>query len=447
MRFLHSLVPLLLGLAAPWALAWGNHSAAAYRAFEVMPEVTNAPVVVAETLESFLRAEENTVEALLASQEAWALANIDKYPVRPAALAFKADAARNDEARRLAFLRALRIAPDSKLALYYQTDPWNAALGTPLPFNAVSTMAEEPGTGYKFMALRPGDTVTALTVLATACDEPDFGLDLFVWEDSPSDWGKQYGFGAQPYGNPLLAHTAQTSLHTAFMHEGRLVSAGVFSLKRSLLQVRAHQYATLSSLAFRTGHAYWGWRFAGMALHYLQDLTQPYNASLAPGESASRLLSARALALAAMPGMQNDLLALQANRRQLLEKYQTELLQRNAAARQETALEKALRNTDKDKNYPDWTERSLREVISLQASRAAPAMAQALVAAMPAAYVSDPDFDFAAHQASINLLSELPRSESAERARLDASVAEWLGNFGAHSRAGLRGILRASEPY
>lgn len=447
MRFLHSLVPLLLGLAAPWAMAWGNHSAAAYRAFEAMPEVANAPVVVAESLESFLRAEENTLEALLAGQEAWALANIDKYPQRPAALAFKADSTRTDEARRLAFLRALRVAPDSKLALYYQTDPWNPALGTPLPFSAVSTMPEEPGTGYKFMSLRTGDVVTALTVLATACDEPDFGLDLFVWEDSPSDWGKQYGWGSQPYGNPQLAHTAQTSLHTGFMHESRMVSMGVFSLKRSLLQVRAHQYGTLASLAFRTGHAYWGWRFAGMALHYLQDLTQPYNASLAPGESASRLLGARALALAAMPGMQNDLLALQSNRRHVLEKYQTELLQRNAAARQETPLEKALRNTDKDKNYPEWNERYLRDVVSQQAARAAPALAQALVAAMPAAYVSDPDFDFAAHEGSITLLGELPRSDSAERSRLDASVAEWLGNFGAHSRIGLRGILKASEPY
>ncbi len=88
-----------------------SHAFAAYRALERMPEVAKAQPVVVESLEDFLKAEERPIEALLASQEAWAAGNLKAYPARPAALAFTADAKRDDAARRLAFLRALRVAP------------------------------------------------------------------------------------------------------------------------------------------------------------------------------------------------------------------------------------------------------------------------------------------------------------------------------------------------
>ncbi len=428
------------------AMAWGNHSLASYRAFEAMPEVAGAPSATAESLESFLRAEENTVEALLASQEAWAVVNIEKYPARPAELAFRADPGRTDEARRLAFLRALRVAPDSRFALYSQADPWNPAPGTPLATSAISTLPEAVGSGAKYLALKAGDLVAALAVLATATDEPDLGLDVNLFEDNLSDWGKTYGFGPQPYGNALLAQASQAPFQMGFMHESRMVSLGLPAIRRSFVLLRSHQYSTLAALAFRTGHAYWGWRFAGFSLHYLQDQTEPYYAALAPGESGVKLLAAQALALSGMPGMRNDLAQLRSNRRLALEKYQTELLLRAAASKTETALEKSLHNLDKDKGYPDWSDRYVREVVSQQSSRAAPALAQTLVAALPATYVADPAFDFAARESGINLVAEMSRRESQERARLDATLAELMGNFGAHSRNALRGILRASDP-
>jgi hypothetical protein len=450
MRFLHSMVLLLAGLASLQAMAWGNHSLAAYRAFENMPEVAGAPSVTAESLDSFLRAEEYTIEALLASQEAWALASTEKFPARPPELAFKADAGRSDEMRRLAFLRALRIAPDSKFTLYSQSDPWNPGPGTPLPTSAVTPLPEATGATTsaptKYMALKPGDLVPALTVLATATDEPDLGLDANLFEDNPSEWGKSYGFGPQPYGNPLLVQASQAPFHMGFMHEGRLVVLAIPAVKRSLILLRSHQYSTLAALAFRTGHTYWGWRFAGLSLHYLQDLTQPFRAVLAPGESFARLLSAQVLALSGMPGMKNDLFQLKANRLLTLEKYQVDLLVRAASSKQEGVLEKALHNMDKDKVYPEWNDRSLRDVVSPQACRAAPTLAKALVAAMPAALVFDAGSDFAARDSAINQAEELFRHDSPERARLDATLAELMGNFGAHSRNELRGILRASDP-
>lgn len=149
----------LLGLCSSAVLAWGNHSFPAYRAFERMPEVVNAAPMPVEPLESFLKAQEKAIEALLKEQEAWASANLEYYPPRPAALAFTANAARSDDARRLAFLMALRVAPNSKLALYFQPDPQAQAPVDParaLPHSAVNTLPEPPNSTHRFVRLAAG---------------------------------------------------------------------------------------------------------------------------------------------------------------------------------------------------------------------------------------------------------------------------------------------------
>ncbi|MDO9198003.1 hypothetical protein, partial [Rhodoferax sp.] len=140
-RFALALISLI-GFAAGDALAWSNHSFAAYRAFEKMPEVANSAPVTVEPLETFLKTQESAIETLLAAQEAWAQSHLEVYPLRPATLAFKASPAQTDEARRLAFLKALRVAPNSKLALYIQPDPWGPRPdpATLLPFAAVDTL-------------------------------------------------------------------------------------------------------------------------------------------------------------------------------------------------------------------------------------------------------------------------------------------------------------------
>lgn len=446
MKFFHSAVLLLAGLAATQALAWESHSFATYRAFERMPEVVNASPVTVEPLENFLRSEENTLEALLASQEAWALANLAKYPARPVELAFKADPARSDTARRQAFLSALRVASNSRFALYFQPDPWNPVVGSPMAAGAVNTLADTGGASSKFLAVKAGDAIPALTALATATDEPDYGLDINLWSDSLSSWGASYGFGPQPFGNPALSFATQAPFHMGFMHENSLLYLAAPFIKRSYPLLRCHQFSTLAALAFRTGHSYWGWRFAGISLHYLQDLTQPFHATLAPGESTVKLLATNALAMAGLPRMKNDLVVLLSNRHLVVEKYVTELLQRAATRQQESELEKALHNMDKDHTYPDWSDRYLREVVSLQASKLSTSLVSNLILAMPAAYVSDPGFNFANEEANIQLLADTARQEGPERARLGAVLADLMANFGAHSRNAVRGILRASTP-
>ena len=228
-----------------------------------------------------------------------------------------------------------------------------------------------------------------------------------------------------------------------FMHEDRLLYAAAPFIKRTFPLLRSYQYSSLAALAFRTGHAYWGWRFTGLALHYLQDLTQPYHASLAPGNSTFKLLSANILAMAGMASRKNDMIVLLSNRHLVLEKYQKELIQNAAANKADTPIEKSLRNTDKDRSYPEWSDDYLRNTVTTQSSAYGPQLVKILVAAVPEVFVSDPSFDFGVKEDGIKLIAELSKRDAGNRAALDGAVGELLSNFGAHSRNAVRGVLRA----
>ena len=438
---------LALGATSP-ALAWSNHAMASYRAFEVLPEVARAAPVTAEPLEDFLRAQATPIEALLASEDAWAQAHIAHYPPLPAPLRFHAQVAQQGpEALRKAFLTALRVSPESRLALYIQPDPWAPAPAPAslLEHDVVSALParDKDGGGHVFVRLRAGESVTPLAVLASASDEPDYGLDLNLWEDSPSDWGPAYGFGKIPFGNPSLSFSTQAPFHMGYYYESPVIYMAAGFLKRTYPLLRIHQYAGLSELAFRTGHPYWGWRFAGLALHYLQDLTQPYHASLAPGFSAARLVGINLLSMLGMPGAKNDMVVLLSNRHFVLERLESQMIQAAAQARQGGAVDLALRDTSTDAIYPAWSGQYARDTVARQAHDLGTTVTDQMLATVPAGYVSDPGFDFGVHAGGIDLMAEVARQGDAPKAALEASIALLMRNAGAHSRNMVRGILAA----
>jgi hypothetical protein len=410
-----------------------------------MPEVAKAAPVTVERLEVFLKAQEKSIESLLVSQELWAQKNLMVYPPRPAALAFKANPTASEAQRRTAFLNALRVAPNSRFALYVQPDPVkpDAVTGKPLPHALVDTLPEQPNSQLRFVEIKAGDKVAPLHVLASATDEPDYGLDINLWEDSPSDWGKTYGFGALPFGNPALYFSTQAPFHMGFFHEDRVIYLAAPFVKKTFPMMRVQQYTSLAALAFKTGHPYWGWRFTGLALHYLQDLTQPYHASLSPGNGSLKLIGINALAMAGFPRLKEEMIVLLSNRHLALEKYQNQLIFSAAQAKQDTAFEQSLRNTTQDASYPAWSELYARDVVSLQAHALGPQLVERLVEALPKRYVSDPSFDFGVHESGIDLVGELKKQGGAKLAPLNSTVSELMGNFGAHSRNLVRGVLKA----
>ena len=432
------------------ALAWSNHALASYRAFEGMPEVAQAAPVVAEPLESFLAAQAQPIAALLARQDAWAQAHIAHYPPLPAPLRFDAQVAQQGpQALRKAFLTALRVSPESRLALYVQPDPWSTApQAEPLAHNTVSALPErdKDGGGHHFVRLRPGEAVAPLAVLASASDEPDYGMDLNLWEDNPSPWGPRYGFGKIPFGNPNLAFSTQAPFHMGFFHESPVIYMAAGFLKRTYPLLRIQQYRGLSELAFRNGHPYWGWRFAGLALHYVQDLTQPYHASLAPGFSAPRLIGINLLSLLGMPGAKNDMVILLSNRHFVLERYESQMIQAAAQTRQASSVEKALHDTGTDAGYPAWSDLYTRDTVARQAHDLGVTVTDQMLATVPVGYVNDPSFDFGLHAKDIDLMAEVARQGDAPKAALESTIATLMRNAGAHSRNLVRGILQDAKP-
>lgn len=440
------LITALLGLCTT-AWAWSNHALATYRAFEGMPEVAQAAPVVAEPLENFLAAQAQPIALTLAAQEGWAQLHLAHYPKLPVALFFDPGVARQGpQALRRAFLGALRVSPQSRLALYVQPDPWAApSPAQPMAPELVSALPEreKDGPAHVFVALRAGEAVAPLAVLASASDEPDYGMDLNLWEDTPSEWGARYGFGTIPFGNPNLEFSTQAPFHMGYYHESAVIYQAAGFLKRTYPLLRIHQYAGLSELAFRTGHSYWGWRFAGMALHYLQDLTQPYHASLAPGFSTARLIGIQLLSLLGMPGRKHDMVILLSNRHFVLERYQSQMTLAGAQSRRTGSVEQALRDSSTDASYAAWSDAYARATVARQAHALGDTATAQMLASVPPGYVSDPAFDFGVHAKRIDLRAEVARQGEAPRQALESTIATLMRNFGAHSRNLVRGLLPA----
>lgn len=436
------LIALALALLPALAQAWGNHALLSYRAFEAMPEVAQAAPVRVEPLDDFLRAQEARLVSLLDAQETWARAEIRAYAPRPEALRFTAQP--DDARRRAAFLRALRLSPRAAFALFVQPDPRHQGVVEEglLPHEAVSSVPLSKGATQRFLPLQPGQQVAPLAVLASGSDEPDYGYDIDLFDDNQGAPGN-YAFGRQPFGNPALRISSQAPFHMGFFHQGSVFNTLAPGFARTFTQLRVHQYSTLAQLAFETGHRYWGWRFAGLALHYLQDLTQPYHASAAPGERLSGMLWAELLAKLGSPGRKQGLIVLQSNRHFVLEKYQTQLVLAAALARRDDGPhEKALRDGTVDTGYPAWHAHYARDVVAAEAHALGPETDAAIVVGAPARYVTDPAFDFAAAEAGLDLDADMRHQLERQRQTFQAAVARLLRNYGAHSRNAVRGMLR-----
>ncbi|MCO5108848.1 MAG: hypothetical protein M9907_17455 [Burkholderiaceae bacterium] len=438
----------LAALAAAPAFAWSNHALSTRPALEAMPELARLAPVKVETLEAFLAAEAPRLEKLLDEQERWAREHVPAYPPRPDALRFVAAGAVDAAELRRRFVAAVRISPDARLSLFLQRQPGEAPDGrAPMAASDVTALPRDDAVdAVKFVALRTGEPVPPLAVLATASDEPDYGLDLGLWEDNGTAQGRAYGFGKQPFGNPALDFGTQAPFHMGFFHESRIIYAAAGFLKRTYPEYRIHLWKTLAQHALRTGHEYWGWRFAGWAMHYLQDLTQPYHARVLPGVGTIRMLWINALHMAGWPKARNEAVTLVSNRHLAFENFQrtamlTAYRERGAGERGGAAgLIGALRGAGGGAD-PGYADDGPRAVVSRRAADAADALDHTIAASLPARYVSDPSFEFGASAHGVDLNALLSRDDPAGRDALMQALAPRMADYGAYTRALVRSLL------
>jgi hypothetical protein len=454
----HRPIPIVLRFAAFAAIvvalastsparAWSNHALCTWPALAVVQEVAQAGPVKAERLEDFLAAEAGALVRVLDDEERWSRANVPTYPPRPDALALRADGADPAELRRR-FLAALRINPESRLTLFIQLKPGDSVAGRPtLADTQVTTLKRSETTrSNTFLALRPGDAVAVADVVATASDEPDHGLDVGLFEDNGTAYGRQYGFGKQPFGyNPQIEFSSQGPFHIGFFHESWIVYKAAPYLMRTWPEYRIHLYTALARHALRTGHPYWGWRFAGWALHYVQDLTQPYHSRVLPGVGVPTMLWINTLDLAGLHTRKNDAVALVTNRHLALENYQLHRVRSDWLRHDDDdAAMRALRDTRRDAEST-WSDAAPRTVVSAIAAAQADALDAALEAALPARYIADPAYVFGTTEPDVDLYSVVTRAGPAEQAAMTAMLERLLGDMGRQSRAYVRAVAGSAR--
>lgn len=380
--FCHNYLKILIIGAAFWALesfsalAWSNHACLTQAALD--GQAGYREEVSAEPLEDFLEEQENKIGELLQAEEKWALANVDSYPARPQALDFQTSPEADLRGR---FLKALRINPEIKTPLYIrQVGGGLPANVIPLPKSAVSVLGEN-FEGNLYLPLRPGEKISALDVLASGSDEPDNGMDIGLWEDNETAFGKEYAYGKQPFGNPKLNYGTQAPFHMGIYHESKIIYAAAPDLKRTFPEQRVHLFRSLSELAFETGHPYWGYRFAGWGLHYLQDMTMPYHASIMPGRSTINMLTIPLLDMIGVHGPLEDAVGEVSRAHILMEKLLVQDLRKVCQNEDENSeITKALRDTSKDRTYPPYSDHFTSQIAAKESHAVAGDIAAALKA-------------------------------------------------------------------
>jgi hypothetical protein len=431
---------LAASASASWA--WSGHALCSWQALGAMPEIGDRQVN-AESLEAFVAAERERLAKLLDDQEAWSRANLKEYPARPDALAFKPDA--GDPAQlRARFLQALRLNGQARLKLFVQLRPGEAAPDRPrMPW--VDITALRSGTAARensYVMLREGEAVSVLNVVSTASAEPDYALDIGLWADNGTAQGQAFGLGKQPFGNPAVDYSSQAPFHMGFFHEAAIVYAAAGFLRRTHVEYRIHLFRSLAGFAFASGHPYWGWRFAGWAMHYVQDLTQPYHARVLPGVGTARMLWINAADMLGFPRAKNEAINLVTNRHWVIEAYQFERM-RKAYERADfnDALLRALRDTTGDSQHRVYTDASARDLVSAEAAAAADELDRVLESSFPAQYTSDASRVLGNSAERLDMDAVAQQAPAAQQAALEQQVAAMMLRLGRHSRALVRAVL------
>jgi hypothetical protein len=260
-RYDNAMVVVLALLSAP-AHAWGHHYLVTARALE-KSDAASRPVRV-ESLEHFLAAEMPELEKTFGEYYDWLQGTGTKRFARMTL----------DEPTRVGFLHAARLNTNANVALVVRHLPGEPAGTEPLA-EISPYLKDTPPFVYSFDAVTEGQSLEARQVLWTASDEPDWGFDHELWPFT------EYGYGKQPYGKPT-GESSKAPFHVQFAHENWLVRKAAPELLDGMVVERMELFSRLSKTAFATGHPYWGYRFAGWAIHYGEDLGQPYHAKALP---------------------------------------------------------------------------------------------------------------------------------------------------------------------
>lgn len=432
------LLPMLIAGLTPPAYGWMEHPLLTAPALKDHAVWSRVGPVTAVQLKTFLLETEKELELFLAQQELWSRANLPNYAPCPDHLAFKATGNPDDIIER--FFHAIRINPHTKAPLYLEVLPGDDPQGRPKanPADLCTLTGLELMMHIHYVWLQEGELVSPFDVLVTATDEPDFGLDLGLFANSNTPYGKTYGFGNQPFGNPNLEFSGQAPFHMAFYHEARILYAAGPFLKRTWLDYRIMLFKALAEFAFQQNQPYWGWRFAGWGMHYVGDISMPYHMKPLPGVSTGRMIRINLQSMLGAPKAANNAVQLVSNRHGVMEVFQLlTTLKMYQDQQWEHPYYQALRNAAE---MPFSLEFIYKTASGASVAKAG-ATTKALSRYMPYHMVSDPSVEVSNLPEMNDLLSVMEKEKGVESIEaMTQVIAGHFKDYGIHIRSYLTSL-------
>jgi hypothetical protein len=323
-----SIFLFLLTLVFPARLdGWSEHPLLVRPALKDLQVWNKMDPVKAVSLHTFLVETEKELAVFLAGQEAWSETNLPDYAPCPEGLAFKATG--NPDDILLRFYKAIRINPNVKIPLYLHLLPNDSKEGRPVASPSDITSLEDVSSFLRttYVWIKEGELLFSSMSSALPAMNRIMVSDLGLFEDNNTDYGKQYGFGAQPFGNPNLNTAVRLHSIWAFIMKLPLFTSSIVS-ETYYLDYRIFLFKALSEFAFRHQQPYWGWRFMGWGMHYMGDVSMPYHMKPLPGVSTTRLMWISVKSMIGAPKAQENATQLVSNRHTVLEEFQLQVLRK-----------------------------------------------------------------------------------------------------------------------
>ncbi|HOO75548.1 MAG TPA: hypothetical protein PLS66_09650 [Tepiditoga sp.] len=300
--------------------SWENHTLITYI---TLSGNFGTEKVTVKSIEDFLHDNEKEIFDMLYEADTEFSSEIKNYKPIPEELKKYADNEKNIVKK---FFYLLRINPEYSVKYFLKEVPGNNYENyKKINFKDIA-YADYFYPDALYSEISTGNDINSLEIISTASDEPDYGFDIGLFDDNDTYYGKIYGFGDQSFGNPKVIFGSQAPFHMGFYNESGIIYFASPSMKNTYPELRIRQFEKLAQFAYSKGEMYWAYRFAGWALHYIQDITMPYHSAIMPGKSTFELLWVAALDAVGIKGPYNNVLDEVTNKHIVFERFQMKKL-------------------------------------------------------------------------------------------------------------------------
>lgn len=443
-----TIITTLFYLYAGFAFSWNNHAVMTQEVLDQWSSSTPEmkvylnQVIQTESLDHFLASTTDTLPAKLKEIEMLLREKETGYQPLPDALFYDTKQHDCKIDLKICFKKALRINWDTPWPLFvYDPQQWyfhhsSHAKKVTTPSEIMLPEANvDLGNFYQtFTLLQPETPIKLKDVFTTAVIQPDFGLDMYLYADSGTSFGEQYGFGTQPLNVATTVFGTQVFFHMSTYQDPAALTDFLPRLKEDYPEYRAVLYFQLSQFAAETKHPYWAAVFLGWGLHYLQDMTQPYHAVLTNGLTQETIENAIEETKKGNIQVMFDMIAIQTNRHMGLENLTNYIMKSVDQAAYHTVLTKGLGDRSNDHTQPvcNVIPGYVRNQVNKQMADISGKYAGMLRQTFPAYFVDDPAFDVSKYKTYDKLFNEA--MNETQRSQFTQSVSEALMWFGLYTR-------------